>query len=1029
MNLARISVNNSVTVNTIMVTVIFLGLISLSKLPREYMPDVSFNMAIIVTAYPGTSPEDVEKLITIPIEDEIRDVDNIDFIASKSSEGRSLVFVRFEDMSENEFKMILQDLRSAVNKVHDLPEDAEDPSIIELESGELLPALQVSITGDLPEASLKELADEFNNRLLEIDHIGKIELTGSRERQIWVKVNPDLLYSHGLSLEQIVQALKSTNFNMPAGTLEVGSSEYLIRTMGEYERPQAITNVIVRSDPEGHHVKIGNIAEVEDTFERARTLSFFNQKHGVSFNISKKKKGSTIAIVDQIKELAKEFEEYRLPPGCRIIISNDSSIQIRSAIRKLGTNAIMGTFFVVILLCLFVGKRNALFAGIGIPVSIMCTFIFMDFAGESLNTSSLFALMMVVGIIVDDAIVIIENCYRYIQKGLSPREAAIIGTTEVMSPVFAACLTTIAAFLPLMLMTDIIGKFLRVVPVVICLAITASLLEAFLILPSHIADWSTKGKHSRLRERVMNVLGKIYTNQIAFVLKRRYLFVSGTLASFTACLSLLMFGIIDVDMYSMEEISQFYVQVRMPAGTNLKNTNTVLSEIENRIVKTLPAHELEAIVTNAGVIFTENEWIVNTSCGHIMVDLVEQNSTRRSIDEIIRQCRKSLENVARPTSIEFRKLRAGPPMSADVEIKVVGKYLSKIQKASEEVKKTLSLIPGVFDIKDDLSFGKKDLKIYIDEDKAALYGLDFFRIASAIRNAYDGKVATVFREGDEEVDVIVKFDPDKVGNIENIENIKIMTSQGRLIPFRNLGYVKLEPGYTKIRHFKLDRAATITASVDKKISSTVKVNQLIQDKTKKLMRKYPGCRLRFEGAFRDMKEAFSSLYKLFALGIFFIYIILGSQFKSYTQPFIILLTVPFAFIGAIISLIMTNDPFSIIVLYGFIGLAGIAVNDAIVMLSFINNARKHGAGRWRSIMKSGRLRLRPILLTSITTMFGVLPMALVLGGKSKIWAPMANTLFWGLGFATFLTLFILPAVYTIIVDDFGLWWEKKQEKQ
>ena len=1025
MNLARISVNNPVTVNTVMITLVLLGIMSLAKLPREYMPDVSFNMAIIVTIYPGTSPEDIEKLITIPIEEEVRDLDNIDFVMSKSSEGQSVVFIRFDDMSEYDFKVIMQDLRTSVNNVSGLPDDAEDSVIMDLESGELLPALQVSITGDLPESIRKELADEFNDRLLEIDNIGKIEVTGLRDREIWVKVNPDLLYSHGLSLEQVAQALKSTNINLPGGTLEVGNSEYLIRTIGEYERPQAIADVIILSDSQGHNVKIRNIATVEDTFERARTFSFFIRKPGVSFNISKKKKGSTIAMVDQIKELASEFEEYRLPPGCKILISNDSSIQIRDAIGKLSTNALLGTVFVIILLCLFVGKRNALFAGLGIPISVMCTFIFMDMAGQSLNTSSLFALMLVIGIIVDDAIVIIENCYRYIQKGMKPQEAAIVGTTEVMSPVFTACLTTIAAFLPLMLMTDIIGKFLRVVPLVVCLAIFASLLEAFLILPSHIAEWSGKTKRNPLREKVTNRLRKLYTTQLVFILKRRYAFVAGALVMFLGCISLLRFGIIDVDMYSLEEISQFYVQVRMPSGTNLDNTNNTLAEIERRIVATLPHQEIESLVTNAGVIFTDDEWIVNTAVGHIMVDIVEPKHRDRTIDEIIRQCRKELTSIADPSSIEFRKLRAGPPMSADIEIKVTGKYLPDIQKASEEVISALSQIPGVYDIKDDLSFGKKDLKIYIDEDKAALYGLNLFRIASAIRNAFDGKVATVFREGDEETDVVVKFDPDKIDNIENIENIKIMSAGGRLIPFRNLGHIKLEPGYTKIRHFKLDRAATIIASVDKDLNSTTKVTRTIQKKAKHIMRKHPNCRLRFEGAFRDMQEAFSSLYKLFALGIFFIYIILGAQFKSYTQPFIILLTVPFAFIGAIISLIVTSDPFSIIVLYGFVGLAGIAVNDAIVMISFINNARKRGTRRWQSIVQAGRLRLRPILLTSITTMFGVLPMAIGLGGKSKLWAPMANTLFWGLGFATFLTLFILPAVYRIIADDFGDWWKNK----
>ncbi len=1025
MNLARISVKNPVTVNTVMITIIVFGIISLMRLPREYLPDITFNMAVVAVTWPGAAPEDVEKLITIPIEEKIRDLDSIDIVMSKSSEGRSGTFIRYEDITEDDFKIAFQELKSAVNEVTDLPEDAEDPIIFDLETGALMPSLQVTITGDLPERVLKELADEFKDRLLEIDNIAKLELTGVREREIWVSVDPDRLFGYGLSLEQIVQGLNATNFNMPGGTLDHGSSEYLIRTIGEYDRPQAITNVIVRSDPQGRHVKIGHIAKVQETFERARTLSFFNRKPGVSFNVSKKREGSTIAIVDEIKQIAREFEEARLPAGCKILMSNDSSVQIRDAIRKLSTNALVGTLFVVLLLCLFIGKRNALFAGIGIPVSLMCTFLFMDITSSSINTSSLFALMMVIGIIVDDAIIIIENCYRYINLGLKPAEAAVVGASEVMGPVFTAALTTIAAFAPLMLLPDVIGKFLRVVPIIVCLALTASLLEAFLILPSHIADWSGKAKPHFYRERIVNSLRAFYTRRLTFLLKRRYVFFSGVCAVFAGCLALIQFGIIDVDMYSMEEISQFYVNVRMPEGTNLEKTNTILTEIENRLVNRLPPKEVVDVVTNAGLLITDDEWIFNTSVGHIMVDLVEKKQRARSIDEIIRQCRQTLRDIPGPSSIEFRKLRAGPPTQSDVEIQVVGKELKQLKRAAEEVKHQLSLLPGVYDIKDDLNFGKKDLKIYVDEDKAALYGLDMFSIASAVRNAYEGKVATVFREEDEEIDVIVKYDPEKVKNIEDIQNIKIMNPQGRLIPFRNLGHLQLEPGYTNIKRYKFDRAVKVTANVDKKTNSSAKVNRAIRSRQNDIARSFPGCRLRFEGAFRQMKEAFSSLGRLFTIGIFFIYVILGAQFKSYTQPFIILLTIPFAFIGAILSLILTNDPFSIVVLYGFIGLAGIAVNDAIVMISFINNARKKGLGRWKSIIQSGRLRLRPILLTSITTMFGVFPLAVGLGGKSKLWAPMANTILWGLGFATLLTLFMLPAVYTIIVDDLGTWVQQK----
>ena len=559
---------------------------------------------------------------------------------------------------------------------------------------------------------------------------------------------------------------------------------------------------------------------------------------------------------------------------------------------------------------------------------------------------------------------------------------------------------------------------------VVCLALLASLFEAFFILPAHIADWSGKIKKSETRDRLITILRNKYTGILTFVLKLRYAFVAGASAMFISFVGFIVVGLIDVDLFTMEEISQFYINVKMPEGTNLKTTNSVLCEVENKLKK-LPENELESIVRNAGMLITEQEWIFNTASGHIMVDLVERKYRDRSIDEIIKFCRDITTDIPGPLSIEFRKLRAGPPKPMDVEVKVQGRYLEDLRVISEELKGYMAKIPGVYGLQNDLNFGKKDLKIRVNEEKAALYGFDVFKIASAIRNAYNGKVATVFRDGDEEIDVIVKYDPEQVKNIDDIKDLKIATPDGDLVPINNVADITLESGYTKIRHFKLDRTATLSADVDKNINSPVKVNQQLEKDARKFIKKYPGYSVRFEGIFEEIKNQFSSIGQLFILGIFLIYMILGAQFKSYIQPFIILVAVPFTFIGAVSSLIITGQPFSLVVLYGFIGLAGIAVNDSIVMLTFINNARKNGRGRWQSIIEAGRLRLRPIILTSITTMFGVFPMAMGLGGKSEIWAPMASTIFWGLAGATLMTLFLMPCIYTIIIDDLPLWLKSK----
>lgn len=1026
MNIAKLSVNNPVTANTSMLAIILLGIFSLTSLPREFLPDVNFNMVMIITAYPGTSPEEMEKLITKPIEDDIKDVNKIDFISSKSSEGLSTIFIKFEDMSDNEFKIILQDIRSAVDNVSDIPEDAEDTTVMDMATGDMMPVLQITVAGDLPEKDLNDYVEKLKDRIIEYSDIGKVEFTGVREREIWVNINPDKINAYGYTIDQVSAALGATNLNLPGGTLDVENSEFLVRTIGEYQDVKSINDVIIKTDSKGRHVKISHVAHIMDTFEDASTLSAFNGRPGATINVSKKKSGNTIEIVERLKKLTKEFEKNELPEGCTILTSNDSSIQIKDAIGKLSLNAVLGMVFVVTILCIFIGWKNAIFATIGIPVSLLCTFIFLQMAGLTLNTSSLFGLMMVIGIIVDDAIVIIENCYRYMNRGMTPKEAAIKGTNEVVAPVFTACLTTIAAFLPLMLLPGIMGKFMRVVPMVVCLALLASLFEAFFILPAHIADWSGKVKKSKTRDRLITYLRSKYTGILTFVLKLRYAFVAGALAMFISFVSFIVFGLINVDLFTMEEISQFYINVKLPEGTNLETTNTVLTEVEKKLKK-LPENEIESIVRNAGMLITDQEWIFNTASGHIMVDLVERNDRDRSIDEIIAFCREITTDIPGPLSIEFRKLRAGPPNPKDIEVKVQGKYLEDLKTISEELKTYITKIPGVYGLQNDLEFGKKDLKIRVNEEKAALYGFDVFKIASSIRNAYNGKIATVFRDGDEEIDVIVKYDPDKVQTIDDIKSLKIPTPDGDLVPISNVADITLESGYTKIRHYKLDRAATLSADVDKKINTPFEVNQQLEKYAREFIKKYPGYSLRFEGIFKEIKDQFSSIGQLFILGIFLIYMILGAQFKSYIQPFIILFAVPFTFIGAVSSLIITGQPFSLVVLYGFIGLAGIAVNDSIVMLTFINNARASGRGRWQSIIQAGRLRLRPIILTSITTMFGVFPMAMGLGGKSEIWAPMASTIFWGLAGATLLTLLLMPCIYTIVIDDIPLFFKRKNK--
>ncbi len=1018
----KFSVKNPVLVNILMAALLVIGFLSMLELPREMMPKISFNWVFIMISHPGVSAEEVEKLITIPIEDEISDVKDVASIASVSTENGAFISVKFDNMSGEEFDRRLLELKSEVDKVKDIPVESEDIVIDDFDTDDFVPIISISIVGDISETERKRLAEELKDRISLLDDVSSIALAGVREREIWVEVNPDLLKHYGLSMDDMAAAVSVYGLNIPIGTVDMGRRQYLIRTITEFGELERIRNVVIRSSPGGEHLKVSDVARVSDTWEEAATLSRMNGKPAATLNISKKSQGNVIELIEQIRDLGEEFKR-ELPPGVDLVYTNDNSVYIRDYLHKLQNNALIGIILVVLVLYVFLGFRNAAFTALGIPISFMATFIFMYFTGNTINGSSLFALVLVLGIIVDDAIIVVENCFRYMLAGMSRARAAVKGTLEVVPPVIAATLTTIAAFLPLMLLGGIMGKFLRVVPLVVSLAIAASIVEAFFILPSHIAEWSPQRIRETGRIGWIKPLRRIYGKILRKVLRRRYWFVGGVML--TAIASIMLIPLVGVELYRDEEISELYVHVWMPMGTNLEETDSVIRRIE-ALGMALPEEELDAVVGSPGILMGEDNWIFSPHVGQVIIDLTQREYRERALNEIIADIREKVKDISGPERIAIAKTPTGPPTGKAVEVKVKGKYLSDLKAIAEELKAFLGEIPGVYDIGDNLEMNKPQLNIAVNPDRAALYHLNAAQVAGYVHAAVKGRKATVFLEGDEEVDVLVKYLPEYIDTFEDIRSIEIPAPGGLYVPFTNIARLDTASGIAEINRYKRDRAVTVFAEIDKSQTTTVTVNSEISRKfTKEIQPRYPEYKLDFSGEFEEFRKAFEGLIKLFGIGILLIYVILGAQFKSFLQPVIILVTIPFALIGAVVGLLINGNPFSIITMYGFAALAGVVVNDAIVMVTFINNHRRSGGSRWHSIIRAGKLRLRPIILTSITTICGVAPMALGLGGKSEVWSPMANIIAWGLAAATFLTLLIVPAVYTIVVDDISRFISRK----
>ena len=1024
----RVSVNNPVLVHMITIAVIVFGSYMLINMPRELERDMSFNWVLIWVVYPGVSPDEMEKLITKPIEDEIADVNKIESITSTAAEGFTGISVKFDqNISRDEFDKLYQDLRTELDKVQELPQHAEDPVMFKLESNTLTPVIDVIIAGDFPEKERHELAEELQDEIEAVEDVLEVSVYGIRDREIWVEVDPDRLDRYSLTLQQIVGALAAKNMNVPAGELKIGRLEYLLRTVGEFDSIDQIQNVIVQQIPGGGKIRIRDVAQVRDTYEEATVIPRLNGKPAITLSVAKRGEGSTTQIVDMVRTIATKYRTIRLPEGAEIILVNDSSIHIRNSLGKLQTNALFGVLLVLLALCIFMGLRNAIFVAIGIPLTLLMTFGLMGIANESINNMSLFGLVLVLGIIVDDAIIVMENVYRRMQEGESPIEAAINGAHEVAGPVITASLTTAAIFLPLALLPGIVGKFMKIIPIIVALTLAASLFECFFILPSHIADWG-KVRHSKSEDRLMRYLLKPYTRLLKFALRRRYWVLGGIVLCLFLSFLPIRFGVVEVDMFRGDEYPMIFVDVTMPVGTSLETTDEVLREFE-AVALAMPKSEVKAVITRTGWQEVENNFNErNGNLGMLHIEVAEAKDRERTLDEIIAELRQKFSHISGPERVGFQTREEGPPAGADVEVIVKGKYFDELEAITDELKAVLSKIPGVTDIKDNYALGQEEIKLHIDEDKANEYGLTVQQVAFTVRNAFEGTKATVFRDGDEEIDVVVKFSESGRTGQKAVADLRLMGATGVPILLRDVAQLSVAQGYSTIHRYKQERAITITANVDESVVSGVSVNQRLRARFDKISPRYPGYTLESGGEFAEFQQVFRDIPIFFAFGIMLVYFILGTQFRSFLQPLVILMTVPFAFIGAMVGLITSGNPLSVASTYGLVALAGIVVNDSIVLVEFINRQRTAGTGKWQAIINAGRTRLRPILLTSITTVSGLLPMALGVGGKSAIWMPMASTIVWGLSVATLLTLFVIPAFYAIS-DDIRQWRGVRVETQ
>ncbi|MBU4312692.1 MAG: efflux RND transporter permease subunit [Candidatus Omnitrophica bacterium] len=1027
MSLPRFSVNQSLFVNLVSVLIIIAGLIVVFGMNREIFPNVDFETVSVTTAYPGATPLDIEKLITTPIEKELKEVDDIKEIKSSSTSGVSFIVVKL-DPDARDKKKVVNDIQTAVDRTKDLPKDIyQDPVVNEISTRQY-PIIEVSLSGNMSEKKLQHYADGLEDILEDIKGVARIKKSGYRDKEIQVHVDPAKMQEQYVSFDEIEQALASRNISVPAGEINTETTEYSIRTTGEFSTAQEIEDIIVRANDSGNWLRIKDVAEVVDSFKEEDTINKTLGTLSVNLIVMKKESGDAITIVKEIKKLSSRFLENRTDQ-LKISYVNDYSFFARRRLNVLKNNGWASFILVVLSVLLFLQRRVAFMTVLGIPIAFLATFMVMGAMGITINLISMFGLIIVLGMLVDDGIIVAENVYRYMEEGVKPREAAVKGSEEVMGAVTTAVLTTIAAFCPLLFMTGIIGKFIRNIPTVLIVALLASLGEALIILPSHLADfvkikYDSMGKPVNMSKDMawFKKLVKFYTKVVTSAIKRKYKVLAGFTIVLIACV-FLAFGAIKFILFPSAGINYFFIRGEAPIGTPLERTNELILPVEE-IASQLPPEEMDAFVTSVGSIQEDRHDPFAGQASHLVqvsVYLTPEQDRKRNVDEIIESLRQKTKDIKGFTELRFDKPQSGPPVGKAVEARIRGEHFETLDKIAFEYMDHLKTINGIMDVTWDHKPGKEEIRIKVDNDKATLAGLTVAQIAKTVRAVFEGSIATKIKpvKAEEETDVTVMF-PQEFSKDERVfDNILVRNKYGNLIPLKNVARVEKVPGTTTIHHLDGKRVVTASANVDTDKITSLKANALLEKRFKDTPDRYIGYSVKYGGEQEETLDSLKSLLKAFFYAFLIIYLILASSFKSIVQPFIIMLAIPFGLIGVIIAFFVHGMPLSFMAILGIVGLNGIVVNDSIVLVDFINKLRQKGMPRRDSIIKACQMRLRPVILTTITTVGGLSTVAYGIGGKDPFLVPMALSICWGLAFATALTLIVIPCIYSI-VDDMAL---------
>lgn len=1007
-------IENHVLVNITFVLVLVMGITAYTLMPRQQDPTVNFNWIEIITILPGAAPEDIERRVTDPLERAVRRVDDIRFVSSASSESVSRILVRFEDIADTTFRERVTDLRREVqNAESELPDDTEDPEIVEITTANAFPAATLLITGPDDGEHLRRQARILEREIERVPGVDDVLPTGLQQPELQVRFDPASVEAFGLHPGDLADTVQGYFRDLAAGQENVGDQAWLVRIEGTSADPARIGQLPITTAV--GEIPLDAVADVGIGRSEPSSLARFEGGPAIMFGITKQPRANTLELVERLQAFIDERNELSERTGITLVLADDQTEVTRNALGVMQRNMLIGLGLVMAVAWLFLGSGISFLLGIAIPFIIAGAFWVLWGAGETLNVTVLLGMVIALGMIVDANVVVVESIYYRLARGVDGMRAAIDGVAEVFTPVTASVATTIAAFLPLTLMPGILGQFMYVVPFVVTVALLASLVEAYWMLPAHVTAMRprvrARSRSQQLRTHWLRRIRSRYTLMLAWALRRPKRILATALALFLLALTAVATERgVRWDFFAFDPLPLFYVNVEMPAGTPVEETLSRVEEVEARAREYLRPGEARSVVPYAGQMYTDAEIRRGNQYGQVLVALDPRTTDGRTTNEIVDSLRGRFEDIA-GAEVSLLQLSGGPPAVRPISIKVRGDDFADIRAAAADLRARMGDHPYITDVVDDDELGMMQLNVRVDARAAHRAGLAPERIARTVRLMVDGEIVTAFQDAGEEREVRVRAGRERATAIDDVLAISLPDRQGHPVPLTELVDIERGPGMASIRHHNFTRAITVEADIVREEIDAVAANNWIREEWRQIRGDHPDVTLDFSGMLDDIEESLEAMAVLGLLGIGLIYLILGTQFHSYFQPLMILVTVPMAFTGVVAGLVVTGNPISLFTLYGVIALAGLAVNAAIVMVSTANARIDQGMSLVHATMFAARRRVIPILITSTTTIAGLFSLATGLGGRSLLWGPVATAIVWGLLVSTILTLFVIPTLY------------------